>query len=85
MEKSLHETGDLQLGVTLKTLYNFQSKAERLLGQFFPLLLLRGIQKSQGRIIFHQNFILENKKLHSSTLKDMADIEELLNQLDGGE
>ena len=85
MEKSSFKTGDLQLDATLKTLYSFQNKAERLSQQSFSLLILQDIQKIQGRIISHQNFILENKELHSTTLEDMADIKELLNQLDGGE
>jgi len=85
LEKSLYETGDLQLDVTLKTLSSFQNKAESLSQQLFPLLILQEIQKIQGRITSHQNFILENKKLHSTTREDMDDIKEFLNQLDGGE
>lgn len=85
MEKSSYETGDLQLDVTLNTLYNFQNKAERLSRQFFPSVLLQDIQKIQGRIIFHQDFIRENKRLHPITLEVVANIEEFLNQLDGGE
>lgn len=85
MGKSSFEKGDLQLDATLKILYSFQNKADLLFDQSFSLLLLQDIKKSQERIIFHQNFIRENRKLHSTTLEDVADIEELLNQLDGGE